>query len=78
MFDYFDMIRKEIETSAQNVIEQTVKYKDRLIDEIDQLKRQLVLYFRNLCDGALLELRKKCGRKKIEWQNSIEIVSFFT
>jgi len=78
LFDYFSLVRKEVSSSAENVIEHTVKYRDRLLGEIDYLERQSVDYFRDLCNGSLLDLKKHCGQKKKEWQNAIEMVSVWS
>ena len=75
LFDYFALVKKEVSSSAENVIEHTVKYRDRLLGEIDYLERQSADYFRELCDGSLLKLKKHCGQKRKEWQNAIEMVS---
>lgn len=74
LFDYFELIQKEINSSAENVIEQTIKYRDKLIGEIDYLKKQSTDYFNELCNGSILKLKKNCAQKKKEWQTTIEIV----
>jgi len=75
LFDYFELIKTEINTSADNVIEQTNKYREKLIGEIDYLKRQSSDYFQDLLHGPIKKLKRSCVNKKKEWQDSIERVS---
>ncbi len=76
LFEYFALIRKEVSSSAENVIEHTIKYRNRLLGEIDYMEKQSADYFKDLCDGSLLKLKKKCNQKRKEWQNVIEAVGF--
>ena len=48
IFDYFDLIKKEINKSAQNVIEQAIKQRDKLITELEYLKEQSLIYIKDL------------------------------
>lgn len=75
LFDYFELIKKEIQKSADNVIKQTIEYKEKLLSEIDYLKKQSSDCFKELINGSLLKLKKKCVNKKKEWQSSIEMRS---
>lgn len=80
LYDYFELIKNEIQTSAQTVIDQAIKYRDNLLNQIEYLKQQSYIYFNDLFSqtGPLTELRKKCTQKKQEWQSSIEKCSTTT
>lgn len=75
LFDYFELIENEINTSSENVIKQTVQYRDKLIVEINYLKKQSIDYFTDLVNGSIKKLKKNCISKKKEWQGSIEMRS---
>lgn len=74
LFDYFDLIKKEINSSADNVINHTIKYRDKLISDVDLVKKQSSEYFMDLIEGSLAKLRKSCVDKKEEWEDIIEMV----
>jgi len=74
-FDYFDLIKKEISSSADNVINHTIKYRDKLISDVDLVKKQSSEYFMDLIEGSLVTLRKSCFDKKEEWEDIIEMRS---
>ena len=74
LFDYFDLIKKEISSSADNVINHTIKYRDKLISDVDLVKKQSSEYFMDLIEGSLVTLRKSCVDKKEEWEDIIEMV----
>lgn len=61
LYDYFDLIKQEIETSARQLIEQALKLKESLIEQVDYLKKQSVSYFNGLFEsnGKLDELKLK-------------------
>ena len=75
LFDYFELIENEINTSSENVIKQTVQYRDKLIVEINYLKKQSIDYFTDLVNGSIKKLKKNCISKKKEWQGSIEMAN---
>jgi hypothetical protein len=74
LFDYYELIKKEIIQSADNLIEQTLKYRDKLIGEIDYIKKQSTSFFKDLLNGPLLVFKKNCIHKKLELQATIEQV----
>lgn len=80
LFDYFELIKSEIQTSTQTLIDQAIKYRDSLLSQVDYLKEQSSNYFAELFSqqGPLSDLRKKCNQKKQEWQSSIEKCSSST
>jgi len=80
LYDYFELIKNEIQSSAQTLIDQAIKYRDTLLNQIDYLKEQSTSYFNELFSqqGPLSDLRKKCNQKKHEWQSSIEKCSSST
>lgn len=70
LIEYFDLIKNEIKLSTANLIEQAIKYRDKLLSEIDYLKEQSFEFINDLFNKSskLVEFRKLCNRKRNEWQ----------
>jgi hypothetical protein len=67
---YFDLIKNEINTSTNYLIEQAIQYRDKLLLDIDHIKYQSVSYLNELFGqkSKLNELKSQCLIKKNEWQ----------
>jgi hypothetical protein len=67
--DYYDLIKREINSSVESFVEQLKHYKDKLIKEVDYLKEQAYELINDLFakDGHLNQLKMVCDQKRAEW-----------
>ncbi len=72
LLEYFELIKGEIKLSAKTLIEQVVKYRDKLLKDIEYFKKQSFDGINDLFTSkTFLEFKRDCVRKKTEWQHII-------
>ena len=69
LLDYFDLITSEIKLSAKTLIQQVVRYRDKLLKEIDYFRAQSFESVNDLfASRKYAEFKRDCAAKKLEWQ----------
>jgi hypothetical protein len=68
--DYFEIVRNAIRTNTQSFIQETCRYRDNLLHDVDTLEKQSNRFISELFgeDTNLFELRRYAAEKKMEWQ----------
>lgn len=71
LVDYFELIKREINASTQNLIQQAISYRDKLLFEVECLNETMMNYWNSLVkpDSKVDLLKQTCSDKCQEWSS---------